>query len=133
MFTGGVARKRLRVTENLSREHPCSRERERVEDRTVSRIPPSTRSRSRLHFKTLRRFSRHSHLHVMSSLPEKMGSIVLPWEKLAPNTPTKTGFRRHVFEAPTPTLDLFHLHVTKLNPCENTGPLHRHPQEELVI
>ena len=33
----------------------------------------------------------------------------------------------------TATLDLFHLHVTKLNPGENTGPLHRHPQEELVI
>jgi len=65
--------------------------------------------------------------------PEKMGSFVLPWDKLAPNTPTKTGARRAVFEAPTATLDKFHLHVSTLNPGENTGALHRHPQEECVI
>jgi quercetin dioxygenase-like cupin family protein len=65
--------------------------------------------------------------------PEKMDSFVLPWEKLVPDTPTKTGVRRQVFEAPTATLDKFHLHVTTLNPGENTGPLHRHPQEEFVI
>jgi uncharacterized cupin superfamily protein len=38
-----------------------------------------------------------------------------------------------VFDAPTATLDQFHCHITRLNPGENTGPLHRHPQEELVI
>ena len=48
-------------------------------------------------------------------------------------TPTKTGQRRNVFDAPTATLDKLHGHITTLNPVENTGPLHRHPQEELVI
>jgi XRE family transcriptional regulator, regulator of sulfur utilization len=64
---------------------------------------------------------------------EKMGSIVLPWRELVPNTPNMTGARRQVFDIPTATLDKFHLHVTTLDPGENTGPLHRHPQEELVI
>jgi XRE family transcriptional regulator, regulator of sulfur utilization len=64
---------------------------------------------------------------------EKMGSTVLPWRELMPNTPTKTGMRRQVFDVPTATLDKFHLHVSTLDPGANTGPLHRHPQEELVI
>jgi mannose-6-phosphate isomerase-like protein (cupin superfamily) len=64
--------------------------------------------------------------------PAKMLSQVIDWQKLA-FTPTKTGQRVAVFEAPTPTLDKFHCHISTLNPGENTGPLHRHPQEELVI
>ena len=28
---------------------------------------------------------------------------------------------------------MLHLHVTTLNPGESTGPLHRHPQEEIVL
>ncbi len=64
--------------------------------------------------------------------PAKMLSQVIDWQKLV-FTPTKTGQRCAVFEAPTPTLDKFHCHISTLNPGENTGPLHRHPQEELVI
>jgi quercetin dioxygenase-like cupin family protein len=65
---------------------------------------------------------------------EKMGSKVITWDEIqARIKPTKTGQRRDVFEAPTPTLDRFHCHVTTLNPGENTGPLHRHPQEEIVV
>jgi quercetin dioxygenase-like cupin family protein len=64
--------------------------------------------------------------------PAKMDSSVFAWDKLA-FSPTKTGSRVMVFDAPTPTLDKFHLHITTLNPGENTGALHRHPQEELVI
>ena len=44
-----------------------------------------------------------------------------------------TGQRRDVFDGPTGTLDRLHGHITTLNPGENTGPLHRHPQEEMVI
>lgn len=62
----------------------------------------------------------------------KMNSMVIPWDKLQ-FTPTKTGARVAVFDAPTPTLDKFHCHISTLNPGENTGALHRHPQEELVI
>jgi quercetin dioxygenase-like cupin family protein len=63
---------------------------------------------------------------------EPLASGVFDWNALQP-TPTKTGQRRNVFDAPTGTLDRLHGHITTLNPGENTGPLHRHPQEELVI
>jgi quercetin dioxygenase-like cupin family protein len=63
---------------------------------------------------------------------EPLSSRVIDWNTLKP-TPTKTGERRNVFDAPTATLDKLHGHITTLNPGENTGPLHRHPQEELVI
>jgi len=59
-------------------------------------------------------------------------SRVIDWTTLAP-TATRTGQRRDLFDAPTATLDRLHGHVTTLNPGENTGPLHRHPQEELVL
>ncbi len=62
----------------------------------------------------------------------KMNSTVIDWSNLT-FTPTKTGARVAVFDAPTPTLDRFHCHISTLNPGENTGALHRHPQEELVI
>jgi quercetin dioxygenase-like cupin family protein len=63
---------------------------------------------------------------------EPLSSRVIDGNTLKP-TPTKTGERRNVFDAPTATLDKLHGHITTLNPGENTGPLHRHPQEELVI
>jgi quercetin dioxygenase-like cupin family protein len=59
-------------------------------------------------------------------------SQVIDWNSLQP-IPTRNGQRRDVFDAPTGTLDRLHGHITTLNPGENTGPLHRHPQEELVI
>ena len=59
-------------------------------------------------------------------------SQVITWDALTPK-PTRNGQRRDVFDAPTETLDKLHGHITTLNPGENTGPLHRHPQEELVI
>jgi quercetin dioxygenase-like cupin family protein len=61
-----------------------------------------------------------------------LASRVVDWNSME-TTPTKTGQRRMVIDAPTDTLDKLHLHITTLNPGENTGPLHRHPQEEMVI
>jgi uncharacterized cupin superfamily protein len=58
--------------------------------------------------------------------------MVIDWRTLVA-TRTPTGERRIAFDGPTATLDRFHGHITTLNPGENTGPLHRHPQEELVI
>jgi len=66
------------------------------------------------------------------TLVEKMSSQVLLWENQK-FTPTATGARVTVFDAPTPTLDRFHCHISTLNPGENTGPLHRHPQEEFIV
>ena len=65
-----------------------------------------------------------------SAAPLRSG--VIDWNTLAP-TQTRTGQRRDVFDAPTATLDRLHGHITTLNPGQNTGPLHRHPQEEIVI
>jgi len=63
---------------------------------------------------------------------EPLRSRVVDWNTLMP-TETRTGQRREVFDGPTGTLDRLHGHITTLNPGENTGPLHRHPQEEMVI
>lgn len=59
-------------------------------------------------------------------------SQVIDWNALTPKE-TRNGHRRDVFDAPTDTLDKLHLHITTLKAGENTGPLHRHPQEEMVI
>ncbi|HVW21349.1 MAG TPA: cupin domain-containing protein [Opitutaceae bacterium] len=61
-----------------------------------------------------------------------MPSQVFPWNPEAA-VPSKTGSRRTLFNQPTATMNLFHCHVSVLNPGQNTGAPHRHPQEELVI
>ena len=57
---------------------------------------------------------------------------MFPWGTPALQ-PTKTGGRAIVFDGPTSTLDRFHCHISTLNPGQNTGALHRHPQEELIV
>ena len=64
--------------------------------------------------------------------PAKMESQVIDWSKLQ-FTPSRTGARAMAFDAATVTLDKFHCHVSTLNPGQNTGVLHRHPQEELIV
>ena len=73
-----------------------------------------------------------SHPQGQPATTAPMASTVIDWNALKP-VPTWNGQRRDVFDAPTATLDRLHGHITTLNPGENTGPLHRHPQEELVI
>jgi len=48
-------------------------------------------------------------------------------------TPTKTGEKRQVFDAPTPTLSNLEFHITTLNPGEMPHQPHRHADEELMI
>jgi XRE family transcriptional regulator, regulator of sulfur utilization len=62
----------------------------------------------------------------------KIGSGIFPWDQIVLK-PTATGARTTVFDGSTATLDKFHCHVSRLNPGANTGPLHRHPQEELIV
>lgn len=62
----------------------------------------------------------------------RLHSTVIDWRELAA-VPTPTGERRIAFDAPTATLDRLHGHITTLNPGQNTGALHRHPQEELIL
>jgi quercetin dioxygenase-like cupin family protein len=63
---------------------------------------------------------------------DKIGSQIFLWENLK-FAPSATGARVTMFDAPTPTLDKFHCHISTLNPGANTGALHRHPQEEFIV
>ena|ERR1022692_4819998 len=61
-----------------------------------------------------------------------MRSRVFQWSEMKVEA-TKTGERRSVFDAPTPTLTEFECHITTLNPGEAPHAPHRHPEEELMI
>lgn len=61
-----------------------------------------------------------------------MRSRVFHWGEMKVET-TKTGERRAVFDAPTPTLERFECHITTLNPGESPHVAHRHPEEEMMI
>lgn len=61
-----------------------------------------------------------------------MHSSIFNWADLKVS-PTKTGERRSVFDAPTPTLANFECHITTLNPGESPHLPHQHADEELMI
>ena len=61
-----------------------------------------------------------------------MHSCVFHWSSMKIES-TKTGERRSVFNAPTPTLENFECHITTLNPGESPHAPHHHPDEELMI
>ena len=61
-----------------------------------------------------------------------MHSSIFQWADLKV-LPTKTGERRNVFDAPTPTLSNFECHITTLNPGESPHTPHRHADEEVMI
>jgi XRE family transcriptional regulator, regulator of sulfur utilization len=61
-----------------------------------------------------------------------MHSCFFNWADLKP-APTKSGERRAVFDAPTPTLADLECHITTLNPGESPHAPHHHPEEELMI
>lgn len=62
----------------------------------------------------------------------KLSSTVFDWEKLAVEK-TANGVRRAVLDGPTSTLDKLHVHITTLNPGQNSGEPRRHLQEEVII
>ena len=63
--------------------------------------------------------------------PEIMGSRAVAWETLKAE-PTKVGEVRHVFQAPTATLDELESHITTLNPGQVPHAPHKHPDEEVL-
>ena len=63
--------------------------------------------------------------------PEVMGSRAVPWETMKAE-PTKVGEVRHVFQAPTATLDELEMHITTLNPGEVPHAPHKHADEEVL-
>lgn len=62
----------------------------------------------------------------------KLLSTVFDWEKMVV-TPTANGVRRAVLDGPTTTLDKLHVHITTLNPGQNSGEPRKHLQEEVLI
>lgn len=62
----------------------------------------------------------------------KLSSTVFDWEKMVV-TPTANGVRRAVLDGPTTTLDKRHVHITTLNPGENSGEPRKHLQEEVLV
>lgn len=61
-----------------------------------------------------------------------LSSTIYDWNDIKAEA-TKTGEKRQILQAPTPTLDELELHVTTLNPGEAPHPPHQHPEEELII
>jgi XRE family transcriptional regulator, regulator of sulfur utilization len=62
----------------------------------------------------------------------KLVSDMYDWEKLVV-TPNGKGVRRAIFEGPTATVDLMHVHSTTLNPGQKSGEPSLHRQEEVII
>jgi quercetin dioxygenase-like cupin family protein len=62
----------------------------------------------------------------------EMSSTILDWNDMKV-TPTKTGEKRQLFQAPTPTLDELECHITTLKPGESPHAPHKHPDEELIV
>lgn len=61
-----------------------------------------------------------------------MHSVFFNWADMKVAV-TKTGERRAIFDAPTPTLSNLECHITTLNPGEVPHAPHRHAEEELMI
>ena len=62
----------------------------------------------------------------------KLLSAIFDWQKMEA-TPTANGVRRAVLDGPTTTLDKLHIHITTLNPGQNSGEPRRHLQEEVLV
>jgi quercetin dioxygenase-like cupin family protein len=54
------------------------------------------------------------------------------WDSLVPHT-TPKGAVRSVFDNPTVAMDKLEVHITTLNPGEESHPVHRHPWEEMLL
>ena len=64
--------------------------------------------------------------------PTVLASTFVDWDSLTPK-PTAVGQVRQVFDNPTRTLDKLEVHVTTLNPGQESHPIHRHPWEEIIL
>ncbi len=64
--------------------------------------------------------------------PTVMGSSIFDWNSFEVK-PSKIGFTRKVFQAPTATLDELECHITTLNPGATPHEPHKHPDEEIII
>jgi quercetin dioxygenase-like cupin family protein len=61
-----------------------------------------------------------------------LATTYVDWDSLIP-TKTPKGQMRHVFDNATVAMDKVELHITTLNPGEESHPVHRHPWEEMLL
>jgi quercetin dioxygenase-like cupin family protein len=64
--------------------------------------------------------------------PTILASTFVDWDSLVAK-PTAVSQVRQVFDNPTRTLDKLEVHVTTLNPGQESHPIHRHPWEEILL
>jgi quercetin dioxygenase-like cupin family protein len=69
---------------------------------------------------------------VARTAPSVLASSVFDWNAMKAE-PTEAGEVRHVFRAPTATLDELECHITTLRPGARPHPPHVHPNEEVLI
>jgi len=64
--------------------------------------------------------------------PTILASTFVDWDSLVAK-PTAVSQVRQVFDNPTRTLDKLEVHITTLNPGQESHPVHRHPWEEMLL
>ena len=64
--------------------------------------------------------------------PAILTTTFVDWDALPPN-PTAVGVMRPVFDNPTVAMDKLEVHITTLNPGQESHPVHRHPWEEMLL
>jgi mannose-6-phosphate isomerase-like protein (cupin superfamily) len=69
---------------------------------------------------------------VARTAPSVLTSAVFDWNAMKAE-PTEAGEVRHVFRAPTATLDELECHITTLRAQAKSHPPHVHPNEEVLI
>ena len=68
----------------------------------------------------------------MTAQTPVLSSRIFDWDSLKV-AKTNVGFRRDVVKSPTATLDELEMHITTLNPGQQSHPPHQHVAEELLI
>jgi len=69
---------------------------------------------------------------VARTAPSVLTSSVFDWNAMKAE-PTEAGEVRHVFRAPTATLDELECHITTLKAGVGSHPPHVHPNEEVLV
>ena len=67
-----------------------------------------------------------------TSRPTTLPSGVFNWDELAVQS-TSAGEKRQVLQQATATLDQLEVHITTLDPGQQSHPPHRHPHEEMML
>jgi mannose-6-phosphate isomerase-like protein (cupin superfamily) len=64
---------------------------------------------------------------------QRLGSTAFIWERLEVRPNGTTGERRNVSDLPTATIGKLEIHISTLNPGQNSHAPHRHGNEEFIL